>query len=365
MGSTAEGFLQRCHEAVLRRLTDIVGDTIRDLGELWKESQDAVLALLRIATADIVTHSQLAELIEDTIDEQGKVKRLDPEQRRIAITRIPGQLIVDATRDTIWHHIQMRVATLALVAEEEKFGLLSQFGQQVRRSRDPKAIELQSTSTTSVSVLPSSTPVARPAVSVANESTTSAAPETDFAGPVVASLSANMEEGPHDIIFDLQGSLPTVQEIETRAMGNPSNKGVGYRTQEVLRKCVLATSLDPLVSRVKAEAMSSMTEGLSEMGAFAQRAALGALEGCYKDVETRMKALESEDPKQFRAETLERLVCWGNLVAAQGAIQAMKRMKNEPVTRVPSSRPSSSLLVASPSSSSSPFVRGMSRDPVV
>lgn len=119
------------------------------------------------------------------------------------------------------------------------------------------------------------------------------------------------------IVFDLQGSFPTVQEVAGIAVGNPSdNKHVDDReplrlTQEVLRKCLLVKCLDPLVSRVKAEGMSSMTESLNEMGALAQQAVLDALEGCFKDVEERMKTLESEDTKQLRAERLERLVCWG------------------------------------------------------
>lgn len=47
------------------------------------------------------------------------------------------------------------------------------------------------------------------------------------------------------------------------------------------------------------------------------------------------------DTKQSQEETLERLACWGNLVAAQGAIQEMKRLRYEPVVRVTPSRPSS------------------------
>jgi hypothetical protein len=159
-------------------------------------------------------------------------------------------------------------------------------------------------------------------------------------------------------VSELQNTVPTVQEVAEEAGGSASlneqgkDQGPLKLTPEVLRKYVSTMSLDPLISRVKAEAQSFMTESLNEMAALAQRAALGALEECHQVIERQLKAQESDDTKQVRAETLERLACWGNLVAAQGAIQEMKRMKNEPVARVTPSRPSSSLLVTSPISSS-------------
>ena len=336
----------------------MVDDTIRDLDELWKENQDAVLSLLRDATVDIETHPQLAELIKNTINELEKVKRLDPEKLRIAMSGTPGEVVVDATSKKLWRLIRMRPAIQTQAPEENKrtgpFFMLQKF----IRSGGPKTIGSQSAPTTPAPVSPFSTPVACPDVSVASEDTSSESPETDFAGLAVAMLSANMAEKLRATVSALQGSIPTLQEIAMAAGGNLSdNEGVKNTgplklTHEVLHKCVLATSLEPLISRVKAGAQSSMTESLNEMGALVQRAALGALEECYKVAERRLKALESEDTKQFRAETLERLACWGNLVAAQGAIQEMKRIRNEPVARVAPSRPSSSLLVTSPGSSS-------------
>ena len=70
-----------------------------------------------------------------------------------------------------------------------------------------------------------------------------------------------------------------------------------------------------------------MTESLDEKATLAQRAVLGALEECKKVIERQSEAMESDNTKQSRAETLERLVCWGNLFAAQGVIKEIKRKK--------------------------------------
>src|SRR5258706_16421251 len=115
---------------------------------------------------------------------------------------------------------------------------------------------------------------------------------------------------------------------------------------------MLATLLDHLMSRVKGAAHSLMMESLKEMDKLAQRAVVGPLEEHDKLIERQLEARGSEGYKQLRAETLERLTCWGNLVAALGAIQEMKEMWNEPVVRVAPSRPSSTLLVGSPRLSS-------------
>ena len=66
----AEKIIKKCRGAVLSRLTEMMDDVIRDLGEIWKENQDAVLSLLRNATVNIETHPQLAGIIQNTIDQQ-------------------------------------------------------------------------------------------------------------------------------------------------------------------------------------------------------------------------------------------------------------------------------------------------------
>ncbi len=337
----------------------MVDDAVQDLGELWKENQDAVLSLLRSATENIATHPQLAQLIKNTIDELEKVKRLDPEKLRIAMTGTPGEVVIDATSKKGWRRTRMKTASLTQAPEENKrTGLLPMLKQKFGFFGGPKAIEFQSAPTTSAPVSPSSTLVACTDVSTTNEATPSAFPETDFAGLAVAMVSANMAEKLHATVSAVQGSVPTVQEIAEIARGKPSDnervedQGPLKLTPELLRKCVLATSLDPLISRVKAGAQSSMSESVNEMGALVQRAALCTLEECYKVIESQLKAQESEDTRLFRAETLERLACWGNLVAALGAIQEMKRVMNEPVARVPPARASCILLMASPGSSS-------------
>lgn len=81
----------------------------------------------------------------------------------------------------------MKGATPAQVVEENKrTGLLSLLKHMFGYSEGSKAIESQSAPTTSARVLPPSTPVAHPNVSVANETTTSASPETGFAGVALA-----------------------------------------------------------------------------------------------------------------------------------------------------------------------------------
>lgn len=344
---------------VLGRLRYVVDDAIRDLDKLWKENQDAVLLLLRKATVNIETQPQLAKLLQNSIDELEKVKRLDPEQLRIAVSGTPGEVVVGrATSKNFWHRIRMKPNTHTQgPAENKRAGRFSLLKQKFGRLGGPKVIESQSVPTTSAPVASSETPIASPGVSNSNGSTTSASPDMNFAGLEVVMSVANMTDGLRATVSELQSTVSVAQEVAEVARDDPSgnerveDQGPSRLTPEVLRKYILATSLDPLVSRVKAEAQVFMTESLSEMAALAQRAPLGALEECHQVIERQLKAQEAEDTKQVRAETLERLACWGNLVAAQGAIQEMKRMRNEPVVRVPS-RPSSSVLATSSGSSS-------------
>ena len=342
---------------VLEKLTYVVDDTIRELGGLWKENQATVLSRLRIATANIKTHSELAKLIENTIGELEKVKRLDAEKLIMTVSGTPGELVVAASRKKLWHRTRTKPATPAQApAENKPNGLLSLLLKQaLGRWGRPKAIESQSTPTTPSPESPSSLPVACTEASVANGGTTSASPNTKFACLEVAVLPANMADALRACVSELQGSGPTLQEIVKAVGGNPSdNERVEDQvlSQEVLRKYVLATSLDPLISNVKTSAQSSMTESLKQMEKLAPRAVLDALEEYYGDIERQLKVQESEDYTQFRKETLQRLTCWVNLVAALGAIKEMKRLLNEPVVQVASSRPST-LLVESPGSPSS------------
>lgn len=345
---------------VLGRLRYVVDDAIRDLDELWKENQDAVLLLLRQATINIETQPQLAKLLQNSIDELEKVKRLDPEQLRVAVSGTPGEVVVGrATSKSFWHRIRMKPATHTQgPVENKRAGRFSLLKQKLGRLGGPKVIESQTVPTTTAPVASSETSLASPDVSNSNGSTTLASPDTNFAGLAVVMSVADMTEGLRATVSELQSTVSVAQEVAEVTRDGPSgnergeNQGPSKLTPEVLRKSVLATSLDPLVSRVKAEAQVFMTESLSEMAALAQRAPLGALEECHQVIERQLKAQEAEDTKQVRAETLERLACWGNLVAAQGAIQEMKRMRDEPVVRVTPSRPSSSVLATSPGSSS-------------
>ena len=309
-------------------------DVIRDLGEIWKENQDAVLSLLRNATVNIETHPQLAGIIQNTIDQLEKVKQRGPEKLRIAMVCTPGEFVVDAARKKVWG--------------------LSVLKQVFDRSGGPKAIEYQNAPPTSPLVLPSSTPVACQEVSVVNDAITSESPHTNFAALVAAMIPANMEEQLREIMSEIQGSIPTEQEIAEASGIKPSDnarvKGQGpvKLARDTLRESIFSVSLVPLIARVKAGAESSMTESLDEMAALAQKAVLGALEECNQIIDRQLQAMESDDTKQLQAETLERLVCWGNLVAAQSVIKEMKRKRDEPVVRVSTYLSSSSPIVASP-----------------
>ena len=341
----------------------MVDDVILELNALWKESQNAMLSPLRKAAVNIATFPQLVELINNTIDGLEDVSRLDPEKLRIAMSGTPGEVVVEATRKKLWRliRIRMKPAIVAQAPQENKrTGWLSQFLQMFSRSGATNSIEPQCATTTPAPVPSPSSPAVCPDASVAaaNEATASVSPDTNFAGLAVAMLMVNTAENIRVVVSELQGFVPTVQEIVREAGGNHSdNQGVEDQrplklSEEVVRKCILATSLDPLISRVKEGAHSSMTESLKEMGKLSQRAVLGALEEHDKVIEGQLEARGAEGYKQLRAETLERLTCWGNLVAALGAIQEMKEMWNKPVVRVAPSRPSSTLLVGSPRMSS-------------
>ena len=358
-GRNAESIIKKCHETVLGRLAHVVDDAIRDLGEIWKENQDAVLSLLRNATVNIKTHPQLAEIIKNAIDQLEKAKQLDPEKLGIVMSGTRGEAVVDATSKKLRHRILIRMKRAINLPqapqENKRTGPISLLKQKFSLSGGTKAIKSQSAPTTPAPVPSSSSPVACPdaPVSIANEATASASPDSNFAGPAVAMLMDNMAENLRAVVSGLQGSVPTVQEIMKISGGNHSDEGVEdqrpYKlSQDMLRKCILATCLDHLIPRVKAGAHSSMSECLNEMGKQAQRAVLGALGEHDKVIERQLKAQGSEGYKQLRVDTLERLTCWGNLVAALGAIQEMKEMWNEPVVRVTPSRPSSTLLVGSP-----------------
>ena len=326
----------------------MVDDTIRDLGDLCKENQDTVLSHLRSATVNIKTDSQLAQLIENTIGELEKVKQVDPEKLRIAVSGTPGEVVVGATRKRLWHRIRMKSAPPVQVSEEKQnTGLFSLIKQTISRFGGHKAIESQSTPATSAPAPPPSTPVAYPET---NEGTTSAPPDTNFAWLEVAMLLPNMVDALRVNVTALQSSGPTSQGIAGSSRGTPSDneqaedQGPLVLNQEVLRNRVLSTTLEPLVSRVRASAQSTITESLNLMGGLAPRAVLDALEEYCDNIERQLGAQGSEDYKKFREETVERLTCWGNLVAALGAIKEMKRMWKEPVVQVTSSRSSSGSL---------------------
>ena len=337
----------------------MVDDTIRELGGLWKENQATVLLRLRTATANIKTHSELSRLIENTISELEKVKQLDAEKLIMTVSGTPGEVVVATTRKKL-HRAQMKSATPVQAPAENKLNGPFSLAQTAERLLKQmfSGLGRQSTPTTPSPGSPSSPPVACSEAPVATGGTTSASPDTKFACLEMAVLPASMADALRACVSGLQGSRPTLQGIVKAIGGNPSdNERVEDQvpltlSQDILRKFVLATSLDPLISNVKTSAQSSMTESLEQMGKLALRAVLHALEEYCGDIEGQLKVQESEDYTQFRTETLQRLTCWVNLVAALSAIKEMKRFLHEPVVQVASCRPST-LLVESPGSPSS------------
>src|SRR5258706_1033327 len=341
-----------CREAVLGRLTHVVDDSIRDLCELWEENRDAVLPRLRNATADITTHQQLADLIKSTIDELEKVTQLNLKRLGAAVTCTPVEEVVVATRKHLWDRmgIRMKRPILIQAPEENKrtnpFTLLK---QTFRLLRGTKATE----SLTPAPVSPPATPAgcSGASIALANTATTSA---TIRAGISMALLPTSMAKELRSIISELCEPTPPVQGIAEPVRDTPSDneqvedQGPLKPDQEELRRRILSKSLDPLISRMQTAAKSSMIEGLNVMWDLAQGAVKGALVEYDEAIERQLKALGSDDYAQLDAMTLERLNCWGNLVAALSAIREMKEMWNEPVVQVARSRPSSTFLVASP-----------------
>lgn len=334
-------------------------EAIGELCEIWKENQDAVLSLLRNATVNIETNPYLAEIIKNAIDQLEKIKELDPKKLRLAMSGTPGEVVVEASSNKIWGLLGIKPAQTP--GESKRLGKFSRFKQTFDRSGGTSATASQSAPSTPRLVSPSSTPVACREVSAVNDAINSESPPTNFVGLAAAMITPNMEDNLRGIISEVLGSVPSVQEIAEASRGNPSdNAGVKAQgpvkmNQETLRKCVFSASLEPLISRIKDGAESCLTESLNEMTDLAQQAVLGALEECHKVVERQMEALESDDTKQFRAETLQRLVCWGNLVAAQGVIEEMRRKRDEPVPRISDSYAMVSPSPSSPSPIFSPF----------
>ena len=349
--------------------------TIRDLSRLWDENQETVLSLLQDAMARIAKRPHLEKVIASTIKELDKVRRLDPEKIRIAVSGTLGEAAVEAASKGIWTRLRgrsTRSVSDSMASEvANQTGWFARFIQRFTQSSTPQSTHSKHSANvtpTDGPLLPSGTSGERPDGSVASS-------PLEVENLAVAVRPASLAKALEVCSSELQSSGPTTEgEMFSANTDSPSKghgkgqegkeKGNVKLTREVIFNRVLSTSFHPVISRVKTGAQSCMTESLNEMAALAHRAVCGALEECYEVTERHMEAQKSEDTQKLRAETLECLICWGNLVAAQGAIQEMNRLIDKPVIRVAPSRPSSALLL-SPSSSFavSPSTRSTSPSP--
>ena len=352
---------------MLHRVNQEAEDAIRDLSRLWDENQATVLSLLQDAMVRIAKHRHLEAIIASTIKELDKVRRLDPEKIRIAVSGTSGEAAVEASNKGWWARLRSGstgpVSDLIASEVANQTGMVARLKQWFSRSRAPQSTHSAKGSVTEGSLLPSSTSEECPDGAVAPSSLD---PE-NLTNLAVAVLPASLAKDLGIGISEPQSSAPTMEDVwfaaNTDAAGKEQgvkDKGTVKLSRKVLYNHILSTAFYPVISRVKTGAQSCMTESLIEMAALAHRAAVGALEECYGLTEKHMEAQKSKDTKQLRADTLERLICWGNLVAAQGAMRGMKQLKDEPVVRLTLSRPSSTLLSPVSSFVGSPSVRSQS-----
>ena len=352
LGTTkdAEAIMSRCRNTVLDSLHHEVEDTLRDLTKLWDANQKTILSLLQ-DVAGVAKHRHIAEIINSTVRQLDKVRRLDPDKIRIAVSGTSGEAAVGANNKRFWTRLRSRstgpVSDLMASEAANQTGTLARLTRKFIRS-----ITLQPTlpkHSANLAVSERACPPSDTSRERSEEALPSSAPDPeDPTNLAIAVRPASIAKGLGIDVPELQGSIPTIKDVVSAVNSDLASKGQGPQdkgtvklTRDVLCNHVMSTSFHPEISRVKMLAQSCMTESLNEMAALAHRAAVGALAECYEVVERQIEAQKSMDTKQLRAETSERLACWGNLVATQGAIQEMKRLRDTPIVRAPLPRHSS------------------------
>ncbi|SRR5258706_8274406 len=152
---------------------------MRDLSRPWDENQEAVLCLLQDAMARVAEHPHLEAVVASTVKELDKVRRLDPEKIRIAVSRTSGEEAVEAANKGIWARLRPRSRSTGpvsdLMASEvaKQPGMLARLKQKYTRSRAPQpthSTHLVNVSATEIPLLPSGTSGERLARSVASSS---------------------------------------------------------------------------------------------------------------------------------------------------------------------------------------------------
>ena len=336
-----------------------VEDTIRNFSLIWDENQGTVLSLLQQAMAKIAKRPHLEATIASTINELDKMRRMDPERIRIAVSGTSGEAAIEAVNKGMWARFlnrSTRPVSDSMASEiPNQTRRFTRFKQKFPRFRAPQSTLSEHSANVSVTdgpAFPSGTSEEHPDGPIASSSF-----EVEnlavAVGPASLAKGLEVEAGNSEP----QGSVSaTEEEMSSANTDSPSeghgngqrtkDKGDVKLTREALYNRVLSTSLYPVISRVKTGAQSCLTESLNEMADLAHRAVCGALEECYAVTEEYMEAQKSKDTEKLRADTLECLSCWGNLVAVQGAIQEMNRLIEKPVIRLTQSRPPSSLLLS-------------------
>ena len=316
---------------MLRGINQSVEDVIRDLSRLWDENQATVFSLLQDAMVKIAKNPHLEADITNAVKELGNVQRLDPKNIRIVVSGTSGEGAVETAQKGMWARLRSRLTGLLsyLTTSEvaNPTGRLARLKQQFSRFRVPQSTPKDSAgvSVTREPLLPSGTSGEHLDRAVASSS-------LDPANPTRLAIAGR----PASLAPEFLCPAPTTEgggfavNPDSPSKGRAKDKRTVKLTRKVLFNQILSTSFGPVISRVKTRAQSYMTESLIEMTALAHHAAIGALKECCDLTEKHMEANKPEDTKQLRADTLERLICWGNLVAAQVVIQEMKRLTDDP-----------------------------------
>jgi len=299
--------------------------------------------------AKVAKRPALETVIASTIKELDKVRCLDPEKIRIAVSGTSGEAAVEAASKGMWDRLRSRstppVSSLAASEPANQIGWITRLFKVLPRFSAPQSTHSKHSANVSVTEgppLPSGTSRECPDGSVASQ----------LGNLAVAIQPASLAKNLQIDNSELQFSVPTTDggifsantDSPSKGLGEIHQKGTVKLTREALDNRVLSTSFHPVISRVKTGAQLCMTESLNEMATLAHHTICGVLQECYQVTEQHMEAQKSKGAEKLQADTLECLICWGNLVAAQGAMQEMKRLIDKPVIRVMPSRPSSALL---------------------
>ena len=332
----------QCCSVVSDSLRLITEDAERDLIQLWNETQETVLSELQNAVAKISKDRHLKDIITCAITELDKVRRLDPEKIRIAVSGTSGETAVGARSQKFWDQSHSRstdpVSEMILSEAADQTGILARIKRMFIAPRRTPLEHSANISPAEGVLFPYEASREGSGEALPSSSPDPETP-TNLAFAVrPASIAKNFRmriSGPQKSISMRKDLMSAVKrEFASKARETQSD-GTVKLTRDSLFERVLSISFDPKISRLKIGAQACMTESLNEMATLAPRVASSALEECYHVTERQVEAQNSKGTERLRAETLQRLICWGNLVAARSVIHEMNLLIDE------ESRPSS------------------------